>query len=132
MSTSQETKPTTGKIGWIDLTVPDAENVRDFYKSVVGWESSDVPMGDYSDFCMHPTKDADPVTGICHARGTNESLPAQWMIYINVDNLDKSVAECEKHGGEIVVPTKTMGGHGRYCIIRDPAGAVSALFEPAS
>jgi hypothetical protein len=24
-----------------------------------------------------------------------------------------------------------MGGYGRYCVIRDPAGAVAALFTPA-
>jgi len=26
-----------GKIGWIDLTVPDAEAIRDFYQHVAGW-----------------------------------------------------------------------------------------------
>ena len=31
-----------GKIGWIDMTVDDAEGVRDFYKHVVGWGSEDV------------------------------------------------------------------------------------------
>ncbi len=24
-----------------------------------------------------------------------------------------------------------MGAHGRFCVIRDPAGAVAALFTPA-
>ena len=28
---------TRGKIGWIDMTVDDAEGVRDFYTAVVGW-----------------------------------------------------------------------------------------------
>jgi predicted enzyme related to lactoylglutathione lyase len=26
-----------GTIAWTDLTVPDAEKVRDFYAAVVGW-----------------------------------------------------------------------------------------------
>jgi predicted enzyme related to lactoylglutathione lyase len=26
-----------GNIGWIDLTVPDAEAIRDFYRHVTGW-----------------------------------------------------------------------------------------------
>ena len=25
-----------GRIGWIDLTVPDAEAIRDFYNAVIG------------------------------------------------------------------------------------------------
>jgi predicted enzyme related to lactoylglutathione lyase len=28
-----------GKIGWLDLTVDDADAVRDFYREVVGWKA---------------------------------------------------------------------------------------------
>ncbi len=41
-----------GKIGWIDTTVGDAHGIRDFYKTVVGWGSDDVSMGEYSDYSM--------------------------------------------------------------------------------
>ena len=52
-----------GQIGWIDLTVPDAEAVRDFYQSVTAWSPSPVDMGGYNDFCMTPTGAGDqPVT----------------------------------------------------------------------
>jgi predicted enzyme related to lactoylglutathione lyase len=30
-----------GKIGWIDMTVDDANSLRDFYKDVVGWKVED-------------------------------------------------------------------------------------------
>ena len=50
-----------GRIGGIDLTAP-------------------VPMGDYSDFRMHPPGDPQPVAGICHAKGENAGLPPVWMI----------------------------------------------------
>jgi len=29
-----------GKIGWIDITVDDATGLRDFYKEVVGWNTT--------------------------------------------------------------------------------------------
>lgn len=41
-----------GTVGWIDITVDDADGLRDFYKEVVGWESDAVSMGDYSDYTM--------------------------------------------------------------------------------
>ena len=45
-----------GSIGWIDLTVPDAPAVRDFYQAVTGWGVKEVGMEDngvaYSDFAM--------------------------------------------------------------------------------
>jgi predicted enzyme related to lactoylglutathione lyase len=43
-----------GQIGWIDLTVPDAEGVRDFYRDVTGWTTSPIAMGDYQDYCTQP------------------------------------------------------------------------------
>jgi len=43
-----------GTVGWIDLTVDDAEGVREFYERVVGWESSRVSMDSYDDYSMHP------------------------------------------------------------------------------
>jgi hypothetical protein len=32
----------------------------------------------------------------------------------------------------VLVKPKGMGGYGRFCVIRDPAGAVAALFQPAT
>jgi len=58
-----------GEIGWIDLTVQDAESVRDFYQAVAGWLPSPVDMGGYNDFCMSRPGGAEPVAGICHAAG---------------------------------------------------------------
>ena len=37
-------KPTVGSIGWVDLTIQDANGIRDFYQKVVGWKSSPIAM----------------------------------------------------------------------------------------
>jgi predicted enzyme related to lactoylglutathione lyase len=126
---SDAPKPQVGTIGWTDLTVDNAQEVRDFYQQVVGWGTSEVDMGGYSDFCMNPPG-GDPVAGICHARGTNTGLPAQWLPYITVEDLDASVARCEALGGKVLAGPKGGGGQARYCIIQDPAGAVAALYAP--
>ena len=126
---NQNAKPLPGTIVWTDLTVANAEKVRDFYHEVVGWEPSSVSMGEYEDFSMN-TSGGMPVAGVCHARGPNANLPPQWLIYVTVDDLDRSIDACGKLGGEVVAGPKKMGEHGRYCVIRDPAGAVAALIEP--
>ncbi len=126
---SKSTRPRTGVIAWTDLTVRDAERVRDFYSQVVGWRSSEVSMGDYSDFNMMAPGDDSPVAGICHKRGTNAGLPSQWLVYMVVEDLDRSTTRCTELGGRILVAPKKMGGQGAYCVIEDPAGAVAALFE---
>lgn len=119
----------TGEIGWIDLTTEHATQIRDFYQSVVGWDHEAVSMGEYNDFNMHPADDTAPVTGICHTRGSNVDFPSQWMIYINVDDLDSSLEACTASGGEIVAGPFTMGETSTYAVIKDPAGAVCALFQ---
>jgi hypothetical protein len=124
-------RPRVGRIGWTDLTVRDAETIRDFYANVVGWSPEAVDMGSYSDFNMTLPDDGSPAAGICHARGTNAELPAQWLVYITVQDLDESMSSCEERGGKIVVSPKDMGTMGRYCVIQDPAGAVAALYEPS-
>lgn len=123
-------KPEVGSITWFDLTVPDAENIKDFYSKVVGWKSAPVSMGDYNDFNMNSPESGKTNAGICHKRGTNAKLPSQWLIYITVNCADESVKLCEANGGKVLVGPKDMGGYGRYCVIEDPAGAVCALFEP--
>jgi predicted enzyme related to lactoylglutathione lyase len=123
-------KPAVGTVGWIDLTVENAEEIMAFYNAVVGWTTSPVDMGDYSDFNMNTPESGEPVAGVCHARGGNADIPPHWMIYITVEDVDESITQCRERGGEVVVAPRDMGAHGRYCVIRDPAGAVAALIAP--
>ena len=122
-------KPTIGTIAWLDLTVPDAEELRDFYADVVGWEPSPVPMEEYEDFNMNVPGTETAVAGVCHARGSNADFPPHWLIYVVVEDARASAERCEELGGEIVVPMRSLGEHGTYCVIRDPAGAVMALYS---
>lgn len=124
-------KAKAGTIGWIDLTAENAVELKDFYKKVVGWKESPVDMGKYNDFNMLTPSAGDPVTGICHKRGPNADIPTHWLIYINVEDIENSIKECENNGGQLISPLKGMGNYGKMCIIKDPAGAVVALFEPA-
>ena len=127
MSESESQTPRIGAIGWTDLTVANAPEIREFYGQVVGWASSELSMGDYSDYCMLAPETGDMVAGICHARGVNADYPAQWLVYITVEDVDESAKLAVQLGGEILVGPKDGGG-GRLCVIRDPAGAVAALY----
>jgi hypothetical protein len=127
MSSAKE--PEAGTICWRDLTVADAARIRDFYKSVVGWKAEPVDMGGYSDFNMIAPATGETVAGICYAQGSNADLPPQWMVYIVVEDVERSVSKCLELGGQVVAGPRPMGG-GHLCVIRDPAGAVCALFRP--
>jgi predicted enzyme related to lactoylglutathione lyase len=115
-----------GSVGWVDLTVDDAPALRDFYAAVVGWSVENVPMAGYDDFCM---KDASgsPRAGVCHSRGPNAGVPAQWIAYFVVADLAQSLGHVTARGGTVLAPPRGAGG--RYAIVRDPAGAVCALYQ---
>ena len=112
---------------WVDLTVEDAERVRDFYAATVGWTPAPVSMGTYEDFAMEAGGTA--IAGICHARGVNAELPPVWLPYFNVDSLEDSLATCRAQGGSQVTEIRSVGAGMRYAVIQDPAGAYAALIE---
>lgn len=125
---SEQPKQPVGAIGWVDLTVPNADEVRDFYGAVVGWTPTGLSMGDYEDYVMSSPATGDGVAGVCHARGANAGQPPVWMIYLIVEDLDASIAACNERGGQVIAGPRQMGA-ARYCVIRDPAGAICALYQ---
>ncbi len=119
-----------GKILWTDLTVPDAVRVCDFYSAVVGWTFAPVSMGDYEDFNMNTPAEGSTVAGICFAQGVNAKLPAQWLIYIQVNDISQSITRCQSLGGQVLDGPREIGPGVTFCVIQDPAGAVAALIDP--
>ena len=118
-----------GRIGWVDLTVADAPGIRDFYQAVIGWDTSECDMGDYSDYFMSDPGTGEAIAGVCHARGTNADLPSAWIIYVTVPDLNESIDCCTKLGGQVIAGPRAFGT-GRYAVIRDPAGCVMGIYEP--
>jgi predicted enzyme related to lactoylglutathione lyase len=129
-SDAQDEQAAPGRIGWLDLTVPDAAATRDFYRDVVGWGVQELEMTDggerYPDFVMLNAAGA-PAAGICHARGTNLGLPPVWMIYVTVADVTASLEQVEAEGGSIIKSSKDKEGRHVYAAVKDPVGVAFAL-----
>jgi len=133
-----------GDMAWMDLSVPNAENVKDFYQQILGWQSEAVNMthdGEkYKDFSMNSVDanidqsvketagSGQLFTGICHAKGANADMPASWLPYFLVADINDAVVKVEALGGSLVTPVKSMGTEDKYVVIKDPAGAVCAFY----
>lgn len=113
----------TGRVVWMDLTIPDAGPVSEFYSKVIGWDIQGLDMGGYEDYCMNDPKTGETIAGVCHARGSNAYLPAQWLVYISVEDLDQSLAAVTEQGGKVIGEKRSDGKGGHYCLVQDPAGA---------
>lgn len=119
-----------GRIAWRDLTVPDAEAIRDFYSAVVGWQAQPHDMGGYDDYVIFPPDSEDALTGISHARGSNAAIPPVWLIYITVADVSASAEQAVALGGTLLDGPRKMG-EADFAVIQDPAGAVFALYAEA-
>jgi uncharacterized protein len=124
---SMPDQPKVGTIGWHDIAVPDADAIRDFYASVVGWQWQALDMGGYSDYVMTAPGSDDGVSGICFARGSNANLPPVWLMYIIVADVAASAQKAVELGGKIIDGSHMSGASG-FCVIQDPAGAICALY----
>lgn len=124
-----------GSIVSADLTVENADGIRDFYQSVVGWGVEEMAMEDgdetYTDYVMKDA-DGDWVGGVCHHRGANQGIPPQWIVYFNVQDIATSMQRCLDLGGTVVKESRNQAGECQYVIIRDPAGAVLGLTSVSS
>lgn len=145
-----------GGMGWMDLTVPNAVDVKDFYQAVLGWKCEPMRMENegeqYNDFIMSSSVvesevqsdnennvsdeiesenklvDESFVTGICHAKGSNADMPAAWLPYFLVADLDIGLTRVKEYGGTMLSQIKMMGDD-KYAVIKDPAGARFVLYQ---
>ncbi|MFD1621335.1 VOC family protein [Thalassotalea marina] len=118
-----------GHMAWLDLSVGNADQVKSFYQEVIGWQSSEVSMGDYNDYAML-TDEGEAVAGICHAKGCNIDIPPAWLPYFLVENIEQAAQAVQDKGGSMVTEIKSMGDD-KYAVIKDPAGAVCAIYQKA-
>lgn len=116
-----------GTVAWVDLTVTNAEEIRDFYKSVIGWGAEAVGVEDHSDYNMLDANGV-PRAGVCHKLGINANIPSQWLVYFIVPDIDAALAAVASRGGSVIVSARGNPGS-RVAVIQDPAGAVCALYE---
>ena len=128
LSVEEADSSSIGRIEWVDLSVGDAARSKDFYCKVIGWKPTDVEMGTYSDFNLNLPNNGETVAGICHARGMNANLPAQWLMYVRVVDVAASAAEAERQKGKVLDGPRRMGGS-NFCVIQDPDGAIMVLIS---
>ena len=117
---------------WNELATPDVQKCRDFYTKLLGWTVRESPMG--PDFTYYLWQaDGKDVGGMYQTGGPNtEGVPPHWMSYIGVADVDASAARVAELGGTVVSPPMDIPETGRFCMVRDPGGAMIALFTPVA
>jgi hypothetical protein len=115
------TKP--GEFSWNELVTTDVEGAKAFYTSLFGWTTA--PFGEHYTLFNNPDRS---VAGLMQA--PSPGIPAGWLSYITVENVDASAVKAEEFGGTIRVPAFDIPQVGRIAILVDPQGAAIGIFKP--
>ena len=117
-----------GTMCWNECMTHDAGAARDFYSLVFGYRYGGVGGGDYV-LIARPSEDVGPETaigGIGQLDPTLVDVPAHWMTYFAVADVDSSAATVIAQDGRVLMgPADTE--YGRTAVCEDPQGAMFSI-----
>ena len=118
--------------GWAELNARGVQGVIPFYERLFGWThrttGGDEGVPPYVEFQV----DGESIVG-AQDMGPEvpTEVPAHWLVYFRVDDVDESFQKAIDAGAtEIVGPQDYPGG--RFAVLTDPQGATFALFKSAA
>lgn len=120
----------TGRISWNELASRDPAGSKQFYQDLLGWGSMDMPVTAEQNYTMF-TREHQPVAGLVTITPEcgDGNVPTCWSSYINVEDVEASLAKAESLGATTVMPVTAVGEMGKMAFITDPQGASIALWE---
>jgi predicted enzyme related to lactoylglutathione lyase len=115
--------------GWAELNSRGIEKAIPFYNKVFGWTDKKSEMGEgappYTEFQLGGESIAG---GMEMNPMVPAEVPSHWMVYFNVDDVDKSFQKATGAGGQEMLAPQDFPG-GRFAILSDPQGAAFGLLK---
>jgi predicted enzyme related to lactoylglutathione lyase len=112
---------------WNELHTPDPVAAVSFYEKVVGYTHQSMEMGPGGTY--HVLSSAGSDRG-----GVTHHLPAgiapHWLPYVNVDDVDGTLARAKRLGATLPMPAEDIPGVGRFGVLVDPTNATLAIMKP--
>lgn len=122
-----------GNFVWMELATTDQPAAKQFYTALFGWEARDIPMGPGFMYTMFRLRGRDTCAAYTmKPEDLALGIPPHWLLYIAVKNADEAVSRALQLGGQPLSPAFEIPNVGRMAVIRDPAGAIFAIFEPGA
>jgi predicted enzyme related to lactoylglutathione lyase len=115
---------------WYELMTSDVGAAARFYGEVVGWSMSPAgsPGMDYRQWSIRGATVAGAMA-IPEDAAANGMRPL-WLGYLNVADVDASVAQIVGAGGASHMPPWDIPGVGRIAMVADPQGAAFYVMAP--
>lgn len=108
---------------WDELSTADPQSAAVFYRQVFGWN---ITLPDGSDYWHVKDGDID-FAGMTAPHG--EGQPPHWLSYVAVEDAAEIAQRVPELGGTILAGPMALPNVGTIAVLRDPAGAVLALYQ---
>jgi predicted enzyme related to lactoylglutathione lyase len=115
---------------WYELMTSDIDAAARFYGEVVGWSMSaaGAPGVDYRQWSIGGTTIGGAM--VIPADAAANGMRPGWLGYLNVADVDQSVAAIVAAGGVSHMPAWDVPGVGRIAMVSDPQGAAFYVMAP--
>jgi len=124
-----EVRDDSGAMCWNELMTRDPEKAVSFYKGLFGWETEKMNLGPMGNYTLFNLPGGQVAGGMMPIQPEMGPVPAHWLVYFATDDVDATVARAGKLGAETLVPTMEIPDVGRFAVIKDPVGAVFAIYK---
>jgi predicted enzyme related to lactoylglutathione lyase len=125
-----------GSLTWTELHTVDVTAAKAFYNAVFGWNTEDMPMGDFTYTVIAPSGGGEKESQGGMMQLTPEmaagGMVTRWMPYFEVEDADAVAAEASRRGGIVAAGPQDIEGVGRFAVLVDPAGAPFSIIKSAS
>ncbi|MCB9151656.1 MAG: VOC family protein [Caldilineaceae bacterium] len=125
--TTRTTKRAAGTPTWLDLSTPDLDGAKAFYKQIFGWDYFDTGA-DFGHYNMAMSQGRN-AAGIGPIFPPDSPQPSAWTIYLASDDINADMKRVQELGGQVMVEPMVIGDSGSMAICVDPTGAVFGLWE---
>ena len=115
---------------WYELMTTDPEGAKGFYERVVGWNIG--PPHDEIGYRMIGRSDGGNAGGVLPLNDDmiRHGAKPLWLAYINVTDVDGTVAQVEAKGGKALMPGRDIDQVGRIAMVADPQGNPFYIMKP--
>lgn len=111
-----------GSVSWFELTTRDVDGAARFYADVFGWTTQDATVGDFR-YTLFQNGGANVGGMLEPPPGVPPEVPANWMPYVEVTDVDATAGRAAELGGAVLAPPMSMPSAGRFAVLADPHGA---------
>jgi predicted enzyme related to lactoylglutathione lyase len=112
-----------GALCWAEVDTTDTESAKRFYTGLFGWGAK------VSDTYTEWQQGGTSIGGLMKIPKEWGPVPPSWLVYFAVSDCDATATKAGELGGGTIVPPTDIPGAGRFAVLRDPQGAVFAIYR---